>query len=185
MMRNHLSALALAGVLAFSPGFGSAQVTPPTGGQRQRLELERRLNQGFQRSVQTQLRLDATAMEGLQGIMRSFQEERSALHRAQASLRHRLRDPALWDMTEEDARAFLQEMVDLQERELELYRREQEQLLALLTPVQLLRFYSLREDLGLRVQQLRQRRGRGGGMGGDGLPKVRPGGGNTRGRVFR
>lgn len=151
----------------------SSQVNPQRGGQRQRLELERRLQQGFERSVQTQLGLDAETTEAVRRTMQSFQGERSELNRAQASLRHRLRDPALPDIGSEEAQALLQEMVDLQERELALYRREQAELLEIMTPIQVLRFYRLRENFGQRLNQLRQRRGQGGGLGGGvgaGLP---------------
>ena len=45
MMPKLFSVLALAGVLTLAPVFGAAQVTPPQSGQRQRMELERRLQQ--------------------------------------------------------------------------------------------------------------------------------------------
>ena len=57
-------------------------------------------------------------------------------------------------------------MLELQERELALYRREQSELLEVMTPLQVLQFYRLREDFGQRLNQLRQRRGPGGGQGG-------------------
>jgi hypothetical protein len=74
-----------------------------------------------------------------------------------------------------DASALLQEMVDLQQQELDLYKREQAELLTVMTPTELVRFYRLRDNLGQRLQQLRQGRGRGGGQGGavgSGLPGV-------------
>jgi hypothetical protein len=185
MMYKMLSTLALAGVLTLIPVLASAQVNPPPGGQRQRLELERRLHQGFNRSIQNQLGWDQAKMQGLQGIMRSFQEDRTSLARSQASLRHKLRDPALQDLSHEEASALLQEMVDLQQQELDLYKREQEELLKVMTPVELVRFYRLRDNLGQRLQQLRQGRGRGGiqpGGGGAGVPGM---GGGTGGRFFR
>lgn len=189
MMSKLITRLALAGVLTLGPMVAAAQVTPPAGGQRQRLELERRLNQGFQRSIQNQLGFDQAKMQGIQGVMRSFQTDRRSLNRSQASLRHRLRDPALTELSEPDARSLLQEMVTLQQRELELYQREQEELLKLMTPVELLRFYRLRENLGERIQQVRQGRGqggaRGGGVGGGIGGTVRPGGGPNGGRIFR
>jgi Spy/CpxP family protein refolding chaperone len=153
----------LMALMALAPLAGSSQVTPPGAGQRQRMELERRLQQGFQRTVQTQLNLGDEELQSLRAIMQSFQEDRSRLNRAQASLRYRLRDPALQDISEEDARALLAEMVQLQEEELDLYRREQAQLLTVLTPLQLVKFYRLRDTLGQRVQELRLGRGRGGG----------------------
>jgi len=186
MRSKAYAALVLTGALTLSPLFASAQVTPPPGGgQRQRLELERQVRLGFQRSIQNQLQLDQGQVQALQGITQSFEEERSDLSLAQASLRHRLRDPALRDLAEDDARAFLQEMVALQERELDLYKREQAELLNSLTPVQLVRFYRLRDDMGQRVQRLRQGRGQGGGRGGiGGLPTPAANRGSG-GRFFR
>jgi Spy/CpxP family protein refolding chaperone len=179
------SSLALAGALTLAPLFASAQVTPPPGGQRQRLELERRLQLGFQRSIQNQLQLDQGVLQSLQGITQSFQEQRSTLARAQASLRYRLRDPALRDMGEAEARALLQEMVDLQQQEVDLYKREQVELLNVLTPAQLVRFYRLRDNMGQQVQQLRQGRGQGGGVGGGVGLAPNPGGRGGGGSVFR
>lgn len=163
-----IKGLALAGVLTLGPLAASAQVTPPGAGQRQRVELERRLRLGFQRSIQSQLQLDEAKVQSIQGITQAFQTERSTLNRAQSSLRYRLRDPALRDMEEAAATALLKEMVDLQQQELDLYKREQAELLKVLTPVELVRFYRLRDDLGQRVQEARQGRGQGGGRGGIG-----------------
>ena len=174
MIAKELSVVALALLLTLAPAVAAAQVTPPPGGQRQRMELERRLHQGFQRSIQNQLGLDQAKMQGLQGVMQSFQEERQTLNRAQASLRYRLRDPAFQDLSEDEAAAFLQEMLDLQKKELDLYQKEQEELLKLMTPMEVLSFYRIRESLGQRVQQLRQGRGQGGNVG-------RPGGGGPVG----
>lgn len=182
MMSKGVSVLVFVAFMSMVPVFSAAQVTPPPGGQRQRLELERRLQQGFHRSIQNQLGFDQAKMIAVQGVMQSFQEERQVLNRAQASLRFRLRDPALKDMPEEEARGFLQEMVNLQRQELELYQKEQDELLKILTPVELILFYRAREDLGQRVQQLRQGRGQGGGTG---VLGTRRGGGGTGGRSLR
>jgi len=189
MISKAYSSLALVGMLTLVPLVSSAQVTPPPGGQRQRMEMEQRLQLGFQRSVQAQLRLDPEQLQSVQAIMQSFQEERRALNRAQASARYRLRDPALPDMGEDEAMALIQELVDLQQRELELYKAEQGELLKVMSPVQLLGFYRMRDDLGQRVQELRQGRGpgggQGGGQGGPGGPSAPlggrgPGGGTVR-----
>ena len=168
MMLRVVGSMVLAGVLVFAPLAASAQVTPPPGTQRQRLELERRLRMGFQRSIQNQLNFSAEKMAGVQAVMESFQTDRQGLNRAQASLRYRLRDPALQDIGDDEARALLEEMVAAQEQELELYKREQEELLKLMSASELVRFYRLRDDLGQRMQRLRQGRGQGGGRGGVG-----------------
>jgi hypothetical protein len=185
MMFKRSSWLALIVALIFGPLEVGAQVTPPPGGQRQRLELERRLQQGFHRQIQSQLGLDESTMVQIRGVMQSFQQDRRALNQNQAALRYKLRNPALAELEETEARELLQEMVDLQQRELELYKQEQEELLKVMSPVAVLRFYKAREDLGMRVQQLRQGRGQGGGRGGVGggdLPRAGRGGG---GSIFR
>jgi Spy/CpxP family protein refolding chaperone len=190
MKLRAIKVLALMGVLTLGPLAASApaacQVPPPAGAQRQRVELERRLRLGFQRSIQNQLQLDQGKVQSIQGINQSFQTERSALSRAQASLRHRLRDPALQDLDEADATGLLEEMVGLQQQELDLYKREQAELLKVLTPVELVRFYRLRDDLGQRVLEARQGRGQGGvGRGGNGGAAVVPGSRGGGGRFLR
>jgi hypothetical protein len=149
------------------------------------MELERNLRQRFQRSIQNQLQLSPEQVQGLQGVTQTFQAERSTLALAQASLRHRLRDPALREIDDTNAEALLKEMVDLQQQELDLYKREQSELLEVMTPSQLVGFYRLRDDLGQQVQQLRLRRGQGGGgvgVGGQGPFGTGPGPG---GGIFR
>jgi Spy/CpxP family protein refolding chaperone len=170
-------------VFVLVPAVSMAQVPPPGGGQGRRADLERTLQLNFQRSVQSQLQLDQAQVQSLRGVTQTFQAERSALSRAQASLRYRLRDPALRDMDETAARALLTEMVTLQQQELDLYKREQEELLKFLTPVQVVRYYRLRDDLGQRVQQLRLRRG-GGGFGGGVSLGAQGGNGNGNGGGF-
>jgi hypothetical protein len=147
--------------------------------------MERNLQLRFQQSIRNQLQLDQAQTQNLQRITQSFQTERSSLARAQASLRHRLRDPGLRNIDDAGANALLKEMVDLQQQELDLYKREQGELLKFMSPSQLVRFYRLRDDLGQRVQQLRLRRGQGGGAGGGGGPGPGGIGRGNGGGVFR
>jgi hypothetical protein len=165
--------LFLAAATALGPRHLGAQVRPP-GGMRQRQQLERRVEQGFARLVQSQLGLSQEQLTSLQAVMQTFREDRQAVNRAQASLRYRLGDPALADLTDDAAREILAEMIRAQEEELDLYRREQAQLLTVLSPSQLVRFYRLREEWGRRIQELRQP----GGPRGPGVP-----GGGSRGTL--
>jgi len=172
--------MVLVAMMILGPLAVSAQVRPggPPGQRLQRqerMQLEQRLHQGFGAMVRNQLGLEEEDLAAVQAVMQSFREDRQALNRDQASLRFRLRDPAHQEMAEEDARAVLSEMVRVQEAELELYRREQAELLTVLNPRQLVQFYRIREDWGQRVQQLRQGGGPG-GPGGPGGTAGRPGG---------
>jgi hypothetical protein len=164
-MKRKLALLVLAVAMAMEPVTLEAQVRPP-GGMRQRQQLERRVEQGFARVVQNQLDLTQEQLGSLQSVMQSFREDRQAINRGQASLRYRLGDPGLPGLTDDAAKEMLSEMIRLQEAELDLYRREQAQLLTVLSPNQLVRFYRLREEWGRRIQELRQPggpRGPGGG----------------------
>jgi hypothetical protein len=161
-MIRRIGSLMLAAALLAGPVMAAAQVRGQMG-QRQRLELERRVQAGFGRAVRNQLELGQEEFQALQEVMRSFREHRMSLSESQASVRHRLRDPGLENLGESEAVDLLQDMVRVQEEELDLYRREQGELLRVLTPVQLLVFYRVREDIGRQVQQLRGGRGPGGG----------------------
>jgi Spy/CpxP family protein refolding chaperone len=74
--------------------------------------------------------------------------------------------------SDDEARTLLDQMQKLQFDEAKLFQSEQEALLQVLTPSQLVRFHALREQMGRRIQQLRGgpgmsgRRGPGGGPGG-------------------
>ena len=159
--------LALLMGLGFTPL--QSQVRPP-GQQRQRQQMERRADQGLARLVQNQLGLTQEQMPPLQEVMQSFREDRRAIGQAQAALRYRLRNPALGELSDDGAREILAEMVRVQEAELDLYRREQERLLTVLSPNQLVRFYRVREEWGQRIQEMRQPgNGRGQGPRGVGM----------------
>ena len=76
-----------------------------------------------------------------------------------------------------EAAELLERMSVLRIQEAELFQAEQEALLEILTPVQVLQYVSLREQLGQRIRRLRGQAGRGDGRGGGrGGGDVRPGG---------
>lgn len=131
-------------------------------GRGQRQQLLRRVEQGFGRLVQTQLGLEPSELASLQGVMQAFREDRQSLNQAQASLRYRLRDPGLSQMDEAQAQELLGEMIQLQEAELDLYRREQESLLSVLAPSQVVLFYRVRDEWARRLQRMREQGGSGG-----------------------
>ncbi len=195
-MKRAIGVLAVVLALGTGPWAGAGQVVPPPGGGLRRGqvqppdrlgELEARVWARFGESVRAQLRLEPAKFRALQDAMQAFQAERQEVNRARASLRHRLRDPALPDLPEAEARALLSEMVRLQEKELDLYKREQVRLLEVLTPSQLVLFYRLREDFAQRIQELRQGRPGGPGIGAGigGGPEFDGGGGpgEEQGRI--
>ncbi len=156
----------LAVLLFLAPVPGIAQVRPggPPGQRGNRMEMERRLQQGFAQVIQQRLGLSDEELDAVQAVMNTFRDERRDLMRSQASLRHRLRDPALQDLNRTEAEELLDEMIRIQEAELDLYRRELEEMRGVLDAGEVILLIGLREEFGRRIQQLRQ--GRGAGRGG-------------------
>lgn len=162
------------GALALVPQAGVAQVRQgPPGEARQRLEMQ--VRERFETMIRDELGIDEGTAAALRETMDGFMGERRALGQRQAELRRRLRSSgALLD--EAEARAVLDEVVAVQRAEVDLLGREQAALLEILSPPQLVRFYTLREQFGERVRNLRggPAAGRRGGGGGGAGPLARP-----------
>lgn len=142
------------------------------GDRRQdRREMEQRFRRQMARMIQERLGLDDAQSATLSEVVRGFESRRRELGRAELAVRRRVE--ALIEAGGEDdveARALLDRAVELRAEEAQLFAEEQEALLEVLTPVQVLQLQSLREELGRRIRSLRggdgaRRRGRGGGDG--------------------
>jgi len=161
----------------------SAQRMPPGGGRPQdREQLERRVRARFAETMQRRLGLTEEQSKRLEEVIGSLQSERMALGRDEQALRLRMQALMTEDSaSDEDARDVLRQMEELRLREARLFQTEQERLLQVLTPVQVVRFHAMREQLAARIQELRggppgpgRRPGGGGGMDG---PQPSGGGG--------
>lgn len=134
-------------------------------GQRENMEqarevLEARLRVFFANAVRTRLDLSDAEMDRVQETLRAFEEERRSLAREEAELRRSL-GPALGDgreeLSEAEAREALDRLAALREAEAGIFRREQEALLDVLTPGEVIRLYQLREALVNRLRNVRMR----------------------------
>lgn len=157
-------------------------LTLPLAGQQRRgpgpgmdrAEMQRRIQLRFGEIVRNELGLDEHEARALGDIVRSFQEERQALVLRERQLRRRALGqagggaPARRErlLPDEEARELLGEMAELRVAEAELYRREQERLLEVLTPGQVVRFHVLREEMAERLRRIRGGPPPGGGPGG-------------------
>lgn len=139
------------------------------GPPQDRDRMEQMIRQRFGQMIRERLGLEEEEARRLGETMEGFQEERETLSREEQAVRRRMEALMLeGGEDQEAARALLERMFDLRAREVELFRREQEGLLEVLTPVQVLRFHHLRQELARRIERLR-RQGRP-GPGGEGLP---------------
>ena len=106
--------------------------------------------------MRQRLGLSAEQSDRLHQTVDSFADRRQRLLADEQALRRRI-DALLLeeDPTDEEASSLLVRMQDLRVEEAALFRAEQEALQQVLTPVQLVRFHAMREQLGQRIMQLR------------------------------
>lgn len=146
----------------------SAQRAPGGARSQDREQLEQRVRARFAEAMQRRLGLTDEQSKALSDMATGFQADRMALRRDEEALRLRAAAVATADqVSDEEARAVLLKMEELRLREARLFQSEQQKLLEILTPVQVVTFHVMREQLGARIQQLR---------GGPPGPGRRPGG---------
>ena len=150
------------GLLALSLPAGAVEAQQRRQRPPARAEMEAQVRERFQRMVWRELGLDAEDGEALAAAVREFQEPRQEVARRQRALQRRMTGTGAL-LSETEARAVLEELVEVREAEVELMRSEQERLLEILEPAQLVRFYTLRDRFGARIRELREGRPRGGG----------------------
>jgi Spy/CpxP family protein refolding chaperone len=168
-----LLAVSLAG------GTAAAQQRGMGPGPGNRQQLERRVRARFAEMMQQRLGLSTEQSKRLNDTVESFMERRQRLVADEQALRRRMEAIALeQEPTDAEARTLLTRMQELRDQEAGLFQDEQQALMQVLTPVQLVRFHAMREQLGQRIQQLRGGGGQGpmpgGPRGGRGGPP--PGG---------
>jgi Spy/CpxP family protein refolding chaperone len=125
--------------------------------------LERQVWARFGEIVRERLGLTAEGQRELGEVLRTYQEDREALALREAQLQRRVLSEGLLTapdvaplLTDEEAREILSEMEAIRDEERRLAAAEQERLLEILTPSQLVRFHALRDALNQRTRGLRQ-----------------------------
>lgn len=157
LLRGGLGLL-LAALVPAGPGGGEgfAQVVPPGGA---RPDLQRQVQIQFERRVQAELGLTPAGRDSVQAVVAAFRPRRQALAIRERTLRQQsiqlLRGGGRGGPGDQ-ARALeiLAGIRSLREEEAQLAREEEERLLELLTPVQLLRFQILRQQMADRIRSL-------------------------------
>ncbi len=166
MRRRRSWTAAMTAALLVAPAWAQAQDRPPGGPDRARMEAQ--LMQRFEALLERELELDEATSAELAERSRVFVPRRRELARERRVLQREMGGEEL--LGEARARELLAEMARLAREEAELLADEQESLLEILTPPQVVRLYSLRERLGRRIRELGgRRRGGGPGLGGGGL----------------
>ncbi len=159
-MRTHAGfaiPVVLATMLLALPAAADAQRRGDPDGREQ---IEQRIRAQVGRMMQERLGLDESEAERLSEIVQSFEERRREIARREFETRRRV--DAVVESGGDDAEA--RELLDLQAQlrleEAQLFREEQNALLGVLTPGQVLELQDLRQDIGRRIRALRGGGGR-------------------------
>lgn len=124
--------------------------------------MQERIRAEMARMIQERLELTDVESATLGEVMERFQEQRRELWRSEQATRRSMEAFLLEGPDDEgQASALLERLVELRAEESRLFQAEQQALLELLTPTQVLRLHALREDMARRIRALRGRRGGG------------------------
>ncbi|HVD61553.1 MAG TPA: hypothetical protein VNC11_11830 [Gemmatimonadaceae bacterium] len=163
MTRKNRRSIVLGIVL--TAGFASlAAAQGPIAQQQQqnaprRAELEQRVRDRIAQVVRRRLQLSDDQMNKLATANRQFDQQRSALvmeeRQARVALRTELQ--AGDNANQQKVSGYLDQLMRLQRRRLDLVESEQRELAKFLTPVQRARYFALQAEIRQRTQQLRDR----------------------------
>lgn len=167
--RRSIVAAALAAVLVV-PAALDAQAPGRRGGPQDREQLEQRIRAQMGRMMQQRLGLDEAQAAELAEVVQTFEGRRRELFGQEQATRRRVEAVLLeGGSDQEEARQLIQRMADLRRQEAQLFAEEQQALLGVLTPTQVLQLQELRQDLGRRIRELDRGRG---GRDGDGRSRT-------------
>ncbi len=171
MMRRIAVAIAFLSWASLPTLEASAQPRDSDSSQDRR-ELVDRIQERFRNRIARELQLDDEQREVLGEVLSAYARSRAELLPRRRELERQIAEH-LEDgsASEDDAMGLIEEMRALREREAELLLQEEDRLLEALSPSQVLRLQSLRDQFGNQIRRLRGDGGpdgRGGRQGGGG-----------------
>lgn len=153
-MTKVLGALAVAvALVALHSDDGLAQVGR-LGGNPNRAAMEQRIQRQFQERLARELELTADQREDLADVLRDYATARAELLPRRRALGLEMRELLEGDQSEDRALELLRELRDIREAEADLLEEEEDRLLEVLTPIQVLRLQSLRDQFGEQIRSL-------------------------------
>lgn len=179
VLRNLRWILVLGGVVV-----GGLSLAEPADaqqrGRERRNALEQRVRERFSQMIRVRLDLTDEELQALGATLDHFQGVRADIADRRRRARTRVRllgqsDLGGAELTDEAATETLKLLADLADAEAKLFREEQDALLDILTPTQVLLFTRLRDQLNERLRRQRQSKGVGGPPGGGPGPYPRGG----------
>lgn len=135
-----------------------AQRPDSASGRRQ--ALERRVRQQMATVVQQRLGLNADQMRRLGEVNRDMEAERRLLNQQERDVRIGLRaEVRRGDSANQDRVArYVDQLIDVQRRRIDLLSREQRALAAFMTPTQRAQYLAIQDQVRKRMEDMRGRR---------------------------
>lgn len=161
MSFQRMLALLAVSIVATSSAI-DAQGPDSASGRRQ--ALERRVRQQMATVVQERLRLNADQMRRLGDVNRDMEAQRRVLNQEERDVRMGLRAEVLrGDSANQDRVArYVDQLIDVQRRRIDLLSREQRALAAFMTPTQRAQYLAIQDQVRRRMEDMRGRPRRGG-----------------------
>jgi hypothetical protein len=140
-----------------------AQRPAPDSAPARREALEQRVRQRMAAVVQQRLGLNADQMRRLGEVNREMEAQRRLLQEQERDVRVGLRTEVMrGDSANQDRVArFIDQLIDVQRRRIELISREQRALAGFMTPTQRAQYLAIQDQVRRRVEEMRGRPGRG------------------------
>jgi hypothetical protein len=125
--------------------------------------LEQRVRQRMAAVVQQRLGLNADQMRRLGEVNRDIEAQRRLLHQQEREVRLGLRAEVMRgdSANQERVARFVDQLIEVQRRRIELVSREQRALAGFMTPVQRAKYLAMQDQLRRRVEEMRGRPKRG------------------------
>lgn len=143
-----------------------AQRPGPDSAPGRRQVLEQRVRQRMAAVVKDRLGLSDEQMRRLGEVNRDIEGQRRLLNEQERELRVGLRAELVrGDSANQDRVArFVDQLIDVQRRRIDLLSREQRALAGFMTPVQRAQYLAIQDQLRRRMEEMRGRPRRGGGQ---------------------
>jgi Spy/CpxP family protein refolding chaperone len=159
MIRTLAQTLFVLAVVAGAPGEVWAQRGSSPGNTLTRPEMVRRIQAQFQDQIARSLQLTPEERAVLEEVLEDYAASRAEILPRRTSLDRQIREVLQQEGPDERARALILEVRALRERELQLMAEEEDRLLEVLEPSQVLLLQFLRDQFGTRIRVLRQPEG--------------------------
>jgi hypothetical protein len=158
-----VAVLAIAAIAA-SPVVHAQRAVPRDSTPAGRQALEQRVRQRMAAVVQQRLGLNTDQMRRLGEVNRDMEAQRRLLNQQERDVRIGLRTEVMrGDSANQDRVArFVDQLIDVQRRRIDLLSREQRALAAFMTPTQRAQYLAIQDQVRRRMEDMRGRR-RGGG----------------------